>query len=68
MPDRAAELYFMAAGAAYQANRVDLATAFAAIGEREETQHHVDHAATLAADIGSVRQRRRLQTLNQLRW
>jgi transcriptional regulator with XRE-family HTH domain len=48
--------------------RVDLATAFAAIGEREETQHHVDHAATLAADIGSVRQRRRLQTLNQLRW
>jgi ATP/maltotriose-dependent transcriptional regulator MalT len=29
MPDRAAELYFMAAGAAYQANRVDLATAAA---------------------------------------
>jgi hypothetical protein len=47
--------------------RVDLAIAFAAIGERDESQHHVAHAATLATDIGSARQRRRLQLLNQRR-
>jgi tetratricopeptide (TPR) repeat protein len=48
--------------------RVDIATAFAAIGERDESERHIDRATKLATDIGSARQRRRLQALNQRRW
>lgn len=43
--------------------RVDLATAFAAMSEREQARVHIDRAQALAADIGSVRQRRRLERL-----
>ncbi|ASR36654.1 hypothetical protein BAY61_18440 [Prauserella marina] len=43
--------------------RVDLATALAASGEQEAAQHHAAHAERLAAEIGSVRQRRRVQSL-----
>lgn len=43
--------------------RVDLATAFAAMSEREQARIHIDRAQALAADIGSVRQRRRLERL-----
>ncbi|MCU1687047.1 MAG: hypothetical protein JWQ81_7786 [Amycolatopsis sp.] len=43
--------------------RVDLAAAFVAMGERHEAQVHVTRARMLAADIGSVRQRRRLKQL-----
>ncbi|MGH7686870.1 MAG: hypothetical protein ACREN2_08650 [Candidatus Dormibacteria bacterium] len=43
--------------------RVDLATALAATGDRDEARTHADHAARLAAHLGSVRQRRRITTL-----
>jgi len=43
--------------------RVDLATAFTATSDRDEARTHADHAARLAAQVGSVRQRRRLTTI-----
>jgi tetratricopeptide (TPR) repeat protein len=43
--------------------RVDLATALAASGDRDETRDQVDHAAQLAEQVGSARQRRRIATL-----
>ncbi|WP_329046558.1 hypothetical protein OG738_32085 [Amycolatopsis sp. NBC_01488] len=43
--------------------RVDLATAFAAIRERDQAHLHIDRAQALAADIGSTRQQRRLERL-----
>ena len=42
---------------------VDLATAHAANGERGEARTHADHAAQLATQLGSTRQRRRITTL-----
>ena len=41
---------------------VDLATAFAATGDRTEARYHADYAARLATQVGSTRQRRRLAT------
>lgn len=43
--------------------RVDLATALAATGDRTEARDHADHAARLATQIGSTRQRRRLERM-----
>lgn len=43
--------------------RVDLATAMAANGDRDEARTHADHAARLAAQVGSARQRRRITNL-----
>ncbi|MGH4013000.1 MAG: hypothetical protein ACRDSL_03510 [Pseudonocardiaceae bacterium] len=43
--------------------RVDLATAVAANGDRDEARTLADHAARLAAQVGSARQRRRIATL-----
>jgi hypothetical protein len=43
--------------------RVDLATAFTAVREREQAHVHIGRAQALAADIGSARQRRRLERL-----
>jgi hypothetical protein len=43
--------------------RVDLATALVASGEQDEARHQADHAARLAAEVGSARQRRRIKTL-----
>ncbi|GAB3147002.1 hypothetical protein GCM10027258_39720 [Amycolatopsis stemonae] len=43
--------------------RVDLATAFLATGEREEGRVHAERARTLAVEIGSVRQERRIAQL-----
>ncbi len=43
--------------------RVDLATAHAANGDRDEARDHAAHAAQLAAQVGSARQRRRLASL-----
>ncbi len=43
--------------------RVDLATALAANGHRDEARTHADHAARLATQVGSARQRRRITTL-----
>ncbi|MGH3702951.1 MAG: hypothetical protein ACRDQY_26620 [Pseudonocardiaceae bacterium] len=43
--------------------RVDLATALAASGDRDEARSHADHAAQLAAQIGSARQRQRITNL-----
>jgi len=43
--------------------RVDLATAFIAMREQEQALVHVRRAQTLAAEIGSVRQHRRLERL-----
>lgn len=43
--------------------RVDLATALAANGDQDEARTHADHAARLAAQLGSARQRRRVTTL-----
>jgi hypothetical protein len=43
--------------------RVDLATAFAALGERTEARTQVEHAGRLAAEIGSARQQRRMRSL-----
>jgi hypothetical protein len=45
--------------------RVDLATALAATGDRDEARTHANHAARLAVQIGSARQRRRVKTLLQ---
>jgi len=44
--------------------RVDLATAFLAMGEREQGRVHVARARVLAAEIGSARQQRRIDQLN----
>ncbi|MCP3804953.1 hypothetical protein NLX83_37375 [Allokutzneria sp. A3M-2-11 16] len=46
--------------------RVDLATAFLAMGEREQGRAHAARARTLAAEIGSVRQQRRIAQLREL--
>jgi hypothetical protein len=43
--------------------RVDLATAHAANGDQDEARTHAHHAALLAAQVGSARQRRRISTL-----
>ncbi|PXY23464.1 hypothetical protein BAY59_27735 [Prauserella coralliicola] len=43
--------------------RVDLATALATWGEDEAARTHATRADTLAAEIGSVRQRRRIRSL-----
>lgn len=43
--------------------RVDLATAFLAMGEREEARVHARRARTLAVEIGSTRQQRRITRL-----
>jgi hypothetical protein len=43
--------------------RVDLATALAAKGNRDEANTYAQHAAQLAAQVGSVRQRRRVKIL-----
>lgn len=43
--------------------RVDLATALAANGDRDEARTHADYAAQLAIQVGSARQRRRIKTL-----
>lgn len=43
--------------------RVDLATALAAIGDRDGARTHAEHALRLAAQVGSVRQSRRVKTL-----
>ncbi|WP_034286952.1 hypothetical protein [Amycolatopsis benzoatilytica] len=43
--------------------RVDLATAFVAMREHEQARAHIRRAQTLAADIGSARQHRRLERL-----
>lgn len=43
--------------------RVDLATALTAAGERDEARAHADLADTLAREIGSNRQRRRLRAI-----
>ncbi|MCU1687731.1 MAG: hypothetical protein JWQ81_8470 [Amycolatopsis sp.] len=45
--------------------RVDLAAAFTAMGEHDEARVHVIRARTLAAEIGSVRQQRRLKQLQE---
>ncbi|MGH3866971.1 MAG: hypothetical protein ACRDQ4_12675 [Pseudonocardiaceae bacterium] len=42
---------------------VDLATALAAHGDRDEARTHADHASQLATQVGSARQRRRVTTL-----
>jgi hypothetical protein len=43
--------------------RVDLATAHTANGDRDEARAHADHAAQLATQIDSARQRRRITDL-----
>jgi hypothetical protein len=43
--------------------RVDLATALAANGRWEEACRHTNHAARLATQVGSARQRRRVTAL-----
>jgi hypothetical protein len=43
--------------------RVDLANALTTFGEHEEARTHAHHAAKLAAQVGSTRQRRRINTL-----
>jgi hypothetical protein len=43
--------------------RVDLASAFTAIGERDAAREHIAHARLLASEVGSIRQRRRLAKL-----
>ncbi|MGH3785974.1 MAG: hypothetical protein ACRDRG_05345 [Pseudonocardiaceae bacterium] len=43
--------------------RVDLATALVASGDQVEARQHADRACALATQLGSTRQRRRLQTL-----
>lgn len=43
--------------------RVDLATALAATGDRDEARTHTQHADRLAAQVGSARQRRRIKTI-----
>ncbi|MEU5847275.1 hypothetical protein [Saccharopolyspora shandongensis] len=46
--------------------RVDLATAFAAVGEREAVKAQIDRAEQLASTIGSARQQQRIRTLTAL--
>jgi hypothetical protein len=43
--------------------RVDLATALVTNDHRDEARTHADHAARLATQVGSARQRRRITTL-----
>jgi tetratricopeptide (TPR) repeat protein len=43
--------------------RVDLATALATNGDQDEARTHADRARALATELGSTRQRLRLQTL-----
>ena len=43
--------------------RVDLATALAATGDRDEARTHAHHADRLAVQVGSARQRRRIKTI-----
>ncbi len=43
--------------------RVDLATAHATNGDQDEARAQADHAARLATQVGSIRQRRRIKTL-----
>jgi hypothetical protein len=43
--------------------RVDLATALAATGDRDEARTHAHRADRLAAQVGSARQRRRIKTI-----
>jgi tetratricopeptide (TPR) repeat protein len=43
--------------------RVDLATALAATGDRDEAHTHAHRADRLAAQVGSARQRRRIKTI-----
>jgi hypothetical protein len=43
--------------------RVDLATALATNGDRDSARKHANHAATLATQVGSIRQRRRITAL-----
>jgi hypothetical protein len=43
--------------------RIDLATALIANGHRDEARAHADRARTLAGELGSRRQHRRLKTL-----
>lgn len=43
--------------------RIDLATALTANGEHQSAAEHADQAGQLAADIGSVRQQRRLRVM-----
>lgn len=42
--------------------RVDLAIALTALGEREHAHHQIERAKHLAGTIGSIRQRRRIET------
>jgi tetratricopeptide (TPR) repeat protein len=44
--------------------RVDLASALATLGARDEAHAHVQRANRLAAEIGSVRQERRIRSLS----
>lgn len=46
--------------------RVDMATALVARGERDEARDHAERASALAAQLGSVRQDRRLFELSAL--
>jgi hypothetical protein len=43
--------------------RVDLATALATNGDRDNARKHANHAAILATQVGSIRQRRRITAL-----
>ncbi|MFD9966084.1 tetratricopeptide repeat protein [Amycolatopsis sp. NPDC058986] len=43
--------------------RVDLASVFYAMGEREQGRSHADRASILAVEIGSIRQQRRIERL-----
>lgn len=45
--------------------RVDLATALAARGEQDDARDHAERAETLAGQLGSARQGRRLQSLGE---
>jgi tetratricopeptide (TPR) repeat protein len=44
--------------------RVDLAAAYTAAGEHNEAQIHMQRASSLATEIGSARQQRRIQSLS----
>jgi hypothetical protein len=46
--------------------RVDLATAFLAMGERDQGRAHVARARALATEIGSARQQRRIDKLHTI--
>jgi len=47
--------------------RVDLATALATAGERDEARNHAEWASALACQLGSIRQCRRLRRLAAVR-